>query len=297
MANCIRCGRALPSFSWGNKGDLCADCRKGMLVDRNAPSTPVGADPWRNPPTPGEILPPQTSVPTRIAAARRTPVTMILVGANIAVFVLMALSGVSLSEPRLDQLIKWGADFGPLSLSTQPWRVLTSNYVHIGIVHIFFNMWCLWNLGALAERVFDPWTYLLVYTASGITGSLASLWWHPLVVGAGASGAIFGLAGALIAALYLGKLPIPKESVRGTMKSLLMFAAYNLFFGLAGGIDNAAHLGGLVGGFALGAAYAPHLMDAPDERRSWRNYLLIAVVVVVALAMHFLRAAHPVPAK
>jgi rhomboid protease GluP len=214
---------------------------------------------------------------------------MVLVGANVAVFVLMAASGVSPANPTTQDLLKWGADNGPLSLTTQPWRILTSNYVHIGIIHIFFNMWCLLNLGALAERVFDPWTYLLVYTFSGVTGSLGSLWWHPAVVGAGASGAIFGLAGALIAALYLGKLPIPKQAIQGTLKSLISFAAYNLFFGLAGGIDNAAHIGGLAGGLAMGAFFAQHLTDPAEQRRARRNFALIAAIVIVALAMHYLR--------
>ena len=130
--------------------------------------------------------------------------------------------------------------------------MLASNYVHIGIIHIFFNMWCLWNLGLLAERIFDRWSYLLVYTASGIAGSMASLWWHPGGIGAGASGAIFGLAGGLIAVLYLGKLPIAKDALKPTLKSLIMFAAYNLFFGLAPGIDNSAHLGGLAAGLGRG---------------------------------------------
>ena len=175
-----------------------------------------------------------------------------LVGLNVAVFLAMALTGVSLSEPTTAQLLDWGANWGPQSLGTEPWRILSSNYLHIGILHILFNMWCLWDLGNLAERIFDRWTYLLTYTACGIAGSLASLWWHPLVVGAGASGAIFGLAGALITALYLGRLPIPAQAVRHTLRSLLVFAGYNLFFGAVGaGVDNSAHIGGLVCGLGL----------------------------------------------
>jgi membrane associated rhomboid family serine protease len=135
-------------------------------------------------------------------------VTRALVGMNFAVFLAMVLTGVSPVNPNIPQLLKWGANWGPLSLHGQPWRILTSNYVHIGILHIALNMWCLWNLGGLAELIFGGWTLLLTYTLSGLAGSIASLWWHPMVVGAGASGAIFGLAGALIAALYLGKLGV-----------------------------------------------------------------------------------------
>jgi rhomboid protease GluP len=211
--------------------------------------------------------------------------------------VLMAFTGVSVLEPNTQQLLKWGANWGPMSLGPQPWRVLTSNYLHIGIIHIFFNMWCLLNLGALAERIFDRWSYILVYTASGLAGSLASLWWHPMAVGAGASGAIFGLAGAVMAALYLGKLPLPREALKSTMKSLLMFIGYNLFFGLAGGIDNAAHIGGLLGGAALGAFFSGHLRDEPEARQRWRTYALVGTGTIFVVVFELLKKQYVLPAK
>jgi rhomboid protease GluP len=229
--------------------------------------------------------------------SRRLPlVTSIIVGMNVAVFVAMVLSGVSLVEPTIAQLLKWGANYGPLTLHGQPWRLLTANYVHIGIIHIALNMWCLWNLGFLAERIFGGWTYFLIYTICGIAGSLAStlvsIWLHPNVVGAGASGAIFGLAGALIAALYLGKLPIPKEALRGTMKSLLTFAAYNLFFGgVVRGIDNSAHIGGLVAGLVVGAGLARHLMSPPDVKENWTRGVFLASAVALLLAYVLLKRA------
>jgi len=221
----------------------------------------------------------------------KQPITSTLVGMNVAVFVVMVLTGVSALEPTLAQLVKWGANWGPLSLGSEPWRMLASNYIHVGIIHIALNMWCLWNLGFLAERVFDPWTYVLIYTACGLGGSLASLWWHPMVTGAGASGAIFGLAGALIAALYLGHLPISKQAIQATLKSLLTFAAYNLFFGAAvPGIDNSAHIGGLVTGLGLGAVLAKHLTAPPEVRDGWRRGVFVATAVVLFLA--FLAVRH-----
>jgi rhomboid protease GluP len=196
----------------------------------------------------------------------------------------MVLTGVSRVNPSLPHLVKWGANWGPLSLGPEPWRILASNYVHGGIIHIALNMWCLWNLGFLAERVFDLWTYVLTYTFCGLAASLASLWWHPMAVGVGASGAIFGLAGALIAALYLGHLPISKQAVQGTLKSLLMFAGYNLFFGAAiKVVDNSAHIGGLLAGLALGAVLAKHLMQPPEIRDGWRRGVFIAAAVVLFL--------------
>ena len=214
----------------------------------------------------------------------RQPITTTLVAMNVAVFVAMALTLVSPLAPTIPQLLKWGANWGPLSLGAEPWRILASNYVHGGIIHIALNMWCLWNLGFLAERVFDPWMYVLTYTFCGLAGSLASLWWHPTAVGVGASGAIFGLAGALIAALYLGHLPISRQAIQGTLKSLLIFAGYNLFFGAAvPGIDNSAHVGGLLAGLALGAVLAKHLTASPEIRDSWRRGVFVAAAVVLGL--------------
>src|SRR5579863_1809579 len=265
MANCITCGRALPAFTFGQQGDVCRDCRASAIDVqsnvqgdvRNAQSRIDDKDPrWAH----------RAATAPRVAMPRpRPPVTTTILALNTIVFVVMLLSGVSLTEPTIRQLLTWGANWGPLSLTTQPWRILVSNYLHIGIIHIALNMWCLWNLGALAEQIFEPWTYVLTYTACGVAGSLASLWWHPLVVGAGASGAIFGLAGALIAALYLGRLPIPRQALRATMRSLLAFAGYNIFFGsVVPGIDNSAHIGGLITGLALGALLARHLTDSPE---------------------------------
>lgn len=208
--------------------------------------------------------------------------TIALIAINVVVFAAMVANGVSFVQPTSADLLKWGANWGPQTLGAQPWRALTSNYVHIGIIHILLNMWCLWNLGLLAERVFGKFTFLLVYTVCGLAGSVASLWWHPMVVGAGASGAIFGIAGALITALYLGKLPVSREALRPTLKSLVSFAAYNLFIGAAIGIvDNSAHIGGLVMGLALGAVLGRVLMDEPDRRKTAETFLFLAAAVLL----------------
>ena len=235
----------------------------------------------------------QNPLPARRSRVlERMPVTSVLIGLNVLVFALMTLSGVSPVTPELEQLKQWGADWGPYTLTTQPWRMLTSNYVHIGIIHIALNMWCLWNLGALAERIFDRWTYVLAYTACGIAGSIVSLWWHPTAVGAGASGAIFGIAGALISALYLGRLPVPPSAIKATLKSLMSFAGYNLFFGaVVPGISNAAHLGGFVTGLSLGAVLAPRLTAPADDRNSWRRWIFIVAGALLFVLFLFVRRA------
>jgi len=184
-------------------------------------------------------------------------VTRVLVGINVFFFVAMTLTGVSPLSPTPQDLLRWGGNLGPLSLGAQPWRLLVSNYLHVGIIHIGFNMWCLWNLGFLAERIFRPRTYVIVYTLCGVAGSVASARMHPYVVGVGASGAIFGLAGALITALTWGRFTVPPEAIKATRRSLISFAGYNLLFGaVVPGIDNMAHVGGLLTGLALGAYFA-----------------------------------------
>jgi len=285
MENCTNCGRPLMSVSTGRFSTICPECQATSKSSADSPAV-IGPRGTIDRPAPSRPTPPPQK-PSWLT------LSSLLVAVNVIVFLLMVLTGVSPIEPTTGQLLKWGANWGPLSLSTQPWRLLTSNYVHIGIIHIFFNMWCLFNLGALAERIFERWTYVLIYTATGIFASLASLWWHPTVVGAGASGAIFGLAGALLAALYLGKLPIPKQALRSTMKSLLTFAAYNLFFGLRPGVDNSAHLGGLVSGLALGAFLSRHLREPLEIRRQWRNYALILSLAVLATGGYYIRSQHP----
>jgi rhomboid protease GluP len=257
----------MPGSSEGETGSLCRDCRADLDPTSIETATPAP--------------------PVRIS--QRFLLTQAIVGINVLVFIGMVLSGVSPMSPAGLQLKAWGANFAPLSLGSEPWRILTSNYVHIGIIHIFFNMWCLWNLGRLAESIFDRWTYLLIYTASGIAGSLASLWWHPQGIGAGASGAIFGLAGGLIAVLYLGKLPFAKDALKPTLRSLVMFAAYNLFFGLVPGIDNAAHLGGLAAGLGIGALLAGSVTEPPDVRARRRNFVTVATVLLLLAANSYLR--------
>lgn len=271
MASCTRCGNKLPTFSFGDAGDLCKDCkaaRASFGIPEAAPKASIAVNgPWYS-------------------------LTTIIVGINLVVFAAMTLSGVSPLEPTSAQLLHWGANWGPYSLGAQPWRMLASNYVHIGIIHIALNMWCLWNIGRMAERIFDRWTYFLLYTICGLAGSIASLLHNPMGVGAGASGAIFGIAGVLIAVLALGKLPFSKQRVQATLKSLVTFAGYNLFFGAVDPrIDNAAHIGGLLAGLITGAIFAKGLSASPESRQAWRFAVFAASFLILAGGFVFVRKA------
>ena len=207
-------------------------------------------------------------------------VTQAIFGINVAVFVAMTLAGVSPMEPTNAQLVHWGANFGPYTVAGQWWRLLTCVFVHIGIVHIALNMWCLWSLGRIAEAVYDHWTFGAVYLITGVSASVASLAWNLDRVSAGASGAIFGIAGALIASFYLGEFSLPKAAVSGLLRSVVTFAGYNLVIGAMLGItDNAAHVGGLVSGLLLGALIAKVAPQHDDAIRRV-GVLLVGIVLV-----------------
>ncbi len=221
-------------------------------------------------------------------------VTNALLAINVIVMVAITLSGgvASLMNPGGDLLVRFGGLMGARSLFVEQWRLLTSTYVHAGILHIAFNMWCLWDLGGLAERIFDRWIFLFVYTFCGVAGSLTAAGWNPQSLTVGASGAIFGIAGALISALYLGNLPVSKSAMQSTLKSLLFFAGFNLLYGAAvsRNISNAAHIGGLVMGLALGAALSPSLTAPVAKRQTWSIVVFIGGGIVLGLIYFFLRA-------
>ena len=209
--------------------------------------------------------------------------THVLFGANLAVFLAMALAGGSVMDFDGRVMIHFGANFGPLTLSGDWWRLLTYMFLHGGLMHIAFNMWCLWDLGALCESLYGRWTYAAIYLTTGIAAGLASVGWNPGTLSVGASGAIFGLAGALIASFYLGEFTLPRVAIQGTLRSLLFFVGFNVLFGtLSPGIDNAAHGGGLVSGLILGALIA---RIAPEhDKPARRAGVLLFMVVLVGIS-------------
>ncbi|MFZ0582805.1 MAG: rhomboid family intramembrane serine protease [Candidatus Acidiferrales bacterium] len=202
------------------------------------------------------VVPRQGIPPTSawMILRRVPPVTRAIIGLNVLVYVAMGLSGVSWTEPSVLNAIRWGADFGPLTFSGEWWRQFTSIFVHFGIIHIGLNMWCLWNLGSALEPLMGPVGFSLTYLFTGLAASATSLAWNPWRASAGASGAIFGVAGAFVTFLLVKKLPIEKSLVQKNLRSMGFFIFYNLLFGAANThIDNSAHLGGLVAGLILGA--------------------------------------------
>jgi len=242
MARCYQCGRKLSGFSIGKR--LCPWCvqhekaQRGELSD-DAPQ-PVVPAPWQR------------------RASSSTSLTHILVGINVVIYIAMGLVGGGLlSSPSSQQLIRSGANYGPLTFGGEWWRLLSYNFLHNGLLHIGFNMWCLWDLGALCESLYGTWTFGSLYLICGVAGGLASAGLHPGRPSVGASGAIFGLAGALISSFYLGEFTLPRPVVRMYLRSVVAFVGYNILLGaIASGTDNMCHLGGVVAGLIVGALIA-----------------------------------------
>ncbi len=125
-------------------------------------------------------------------------VTRTIVIANVAIFGAMVANGMPFVESDGQMMLDWGANFGPMTMNGQWWRLVTCMFLHFGIVHLAMNMWILWGLAQVVERLVGSTGFAIVYMASGIAGSIASLAWYPVAVSAGASGAVFGTAGALL---------------------------------------------------------------------------------------------------
>jgi rhomboid protease GluP len=203
----------------------------------------------------------------------------------------MVASGVSWIEPQTDQVLRWGASHGPYIFAGQYWRLITAMFLHFGIIHLAGNMWCLWSLGQLTEKLLGSISVLGLYLLTGIGASLLSLSWAPMRVSAGASGAIFGLAGALISVVYFGRLGLQPEGRRRLLGYVVRFAFINLVFGLAARIDNMAHLGGLVTGLIIGLFLARTFNLASEERPAKRRMIFVySAIVLLALFVPIAKA-------
>lgn len=141
---------------------------------------------------------------------RLAPMTSALIAINLVVYIAMAVSSKQI-DFSIDVLKHWGGDFAPYTLNGEEWRLLTSTFVHGGLLHVTLNMWCLLMLGPLAELAFRKVPYLAAYLATGICASLTSVFHLKDQVSVGASGAIFGVAGLLITPLALKRLTISKH--------------------------------------------------------------------------------------
>jgi len=229
----------------------------------------------------------------RALFTRSNPFTMIFIGINVGVFVLMGLAGgFALTSVNPEVLIGFGAKQNSLiSQQHQYWRLITSIFIHIGFIHLFLNNYALWIIGQEIEQIYGSARFLLLYLATGIAGSLSSYVFNPDATSAGASGAIFGLFGVMATFAFKYRKEIPKALSRDIMRRVLPIIAINLAFGFSVRIvDNAAHIGGLLAGSALAFA-VPYMR--PDEKQTpsgWRTLQAICLGLILVSFVSAFRA-------
>src|SRR6188474_1534538 len=207
--------------------------------------------------------------------------TYAIIGINVIVFILMAINGAGVFAPNAFVHIDWGSNFSPLTLSGDWWRLFTCIFIHFGIIHLVMNSYALYMAGVYLEPMLGKTKYIIAYLATGIFASLASLWWHSDVVNsAGASGAIFGLYGIFLALLFTNL--IPKQMRSSLLQSIGVFVVFNLIYGVKSGIDNAAHIGGLLSGMIIGLIFYPLLKKEVKGTKS--NLPLLAIIAATVLS-------------
>jgi membrane associated rhomboid family serine protease len=207
-----------------------------------------------------------------------------IIGINVAVFALMVAGGVDAFAPGAEPVLRWGANFGPKTLGGEPWRLLASIFLHFGAIHLLMNMVALADAGRMVERIFGHVRFATIYLTAGLCGSAASLLVHPQVVSAGASGAVFGVYGALGGFLLRERGAIPRPVLSRLSRVALGFIGYNMLYGFTQpNIDVAAHIGGVLSGAVAGAYLSRPL--APGRRDPLRKVAVVAAACASTLVL------------
>jgi rhomboid protease GluP len=207
---------------------------------------------------------------------RRAVIAYSLFALNIIIFILMELAGGSMNEATMRAFgVKSNFEINQGEI----WRLVTPVFLHIGLLHLAFNSYALWIVGPQVEKLYGASRFLLLYVLTGVAGVLASYWYHPLVVSAGASGAIFGLFGVLLVFSFRYRKTIPAFFSKALGKGILLTVGINLVIGfMIPQVDNSAHLGGLIAGGLL-ATVVP--FQRPGEIPGKGSKILQAVLVLV----------------
>ncbi|MDO4795757.1 MAG: rhomboid family intramembrane serine protease [Brachymonas sp.] len=263
-------------------------------------------------PAPRQVPPP--SLPPG-AHGPRHPLLLpvLLIAINAGVWLWTVLGGANAFSPKPADLEAWGGNSALLTLHDQPWRLFTSMFLHAGATHLFFNMYFLFQIGPLLVRRKGPAGFAVVYLGGGLLASMASAWWQlqsilrtgagqlpRLIVSVGASGAIMAVAGALACSLVLGHWRVQNDARgyaysvadRSLMQSLLQVIAVNVAMGFfISGLDQAAHLGGLLAGALLGLIL-PGVADRLPAAKRWLRVAAAAGASGLLLAAAWLLIRH-----
>lgn len=213
-------------------------------------------------------------------------VTPILLYLNVLVFFGLVLTGIADNGAwTSENLMMWGSNYRSNTFGGEWWRLITCAFVHIGFMHLFFNMYALLYVGVVLEPVLGRARFIAAYFITALLASTASAATYDGIVAAGASGAIFGMYGVFIALLFTNL--IERAARRSMFLSLAIFVGYALYNGLTSeGIDNAAHVGGLISGLVVGFALYRSLVE-PDEteiKYGTTAWLCIGAVAIAAAA-------------
>jgi rhomboid protease GluP len=222
--------------------------------------------------------------------------TSVLIAMNLLIALAMAFIGARPEQSADSLQLAWGANFAPATTDGEWWRLATAMFLHFGILHLLMNMVALWDSGRLVERLFGPLRFLAIYLASGLMGNLVSLIVHgDRAVSGGASGAIFGIYGALLAFLLTERQRLHAAEFRWMFWGAIAFSVLALSFGLLiPGIDNAAHFGGLLAGIISGyILWAPHRNVGSRRKRLQRIAAAIFGLTVAALVLSVPKPRYP----
>lgn len=174
----------------------------------------------------------------------------IIVNLNVLAFLILIFNDVGFMHPSGSDLLEWGANRRQETLGGDWWRLISSMFLHAGFMHLLLNIYGLFMAALFLEPMIGRKLIAFLYLISGVFGSIASVSWYENSISVGASGAIFGLYGALLALTFTKALP--GETKGGMLMMFGPYVAISLLMELSGGIDNAAHIGGLLSGAVIG---------------------------------------------
>ena len=211
------------------------------------------------------------------------PLSILFIAINVGAFAIMVQSGVPAMDPDASQLRAWGGTYAYAVRSGEWWRLLTCGFIHSGAVHLAVNCYALFQIGGAVERLFGKSHYAALYLLTLLISSVSATLWNPIVVTVGASGAVFGVFGAIISFLLVRRHELDPRLTRPFLAQAVVIIAINLAYGLSvPGISNAGHLSGLLSGLLLGAVMARPLSDPMARERFFRPRLLTGISIGAA---------------
>jgi rhomboid protease GluP len=220
------------------------------------------------------------------------PVTQLLIAINLMVFLAMLAGGADIWHSSNGVQLDWGANFGPAVQDGEWWRLGSALFLHFGVIHLALNLLALWDSGQLVERMFGHARFAGIYFSSGLAGNLLSLaTTEGSAVSGGASGAIFGVYGALLIFLWRERTNLHPHEFRWLFWGAAGFSVITIVLGLSvTGIDNAAHIGGFMAGIMGGIVLAQ-----PDRIRAVSLHSRIFTGSIFAISIAVLIGQVPEP--